>query len=156
MLQLHTFVLITCSSLLQFCRLCLKKRLSLWLFSSPQPPTPADLISWDSQLYWASDGIICHLLFRLSRQTVLVSTEWWISIGEILIRLDFSLRDRSVILIACCRGHTATCKQVTVFLKPETPEVLRASQVWLVWYFASMACKLMQAFFIHFIHWWPD
>lgn len=40
------------------------------------------------------------------------------SIGEILIRPDFKLSDRSVILIEVMTP-AATCRQVALFLKPE-------------------------------------
>lgn len=94
----------------------------LFPFSAPQPQTPADLISCDSQLSGESNGIICHLTFCLSCQAGLseywVMNENWSNIDPLRLQTErqishFDSPPTEVTTPA------ATCRQLALFLKPE-------------------------------------
>lgn len=141
-------MLITWSCLLLLCYLCLKKTQPVTVQHATNSNTCGFNFMWFPVVLsiWRR-----HLSSPVSSITSACS--WWTLsdeyIGEILIRPDFRLRDRSVILIAYCRGRAATRRQVPLFLKPEAPEVLCRS-----WYdfCDTLPANWLEHFFIRLVN----
>lgn len=106
------------------------------------PQTPADWISCDSQPYGTSDGIICHLTFRQSRQAGLserwVMNEYWWNIDPSRFQAEWQISHFD-------RGHDSSSYMQAgrPLLETWSSELLCTSRGDSCDIFASMACQLI-------------